>query len=163
MLSGCLIDDPPPYPEPKQTPPRLDYASATPPLSQIITAHSRDVVTFTISSISEDAGDGLRAFLLLDFDGEFPSTPAGDDSMPASTLDDSSRFFQIRWRILPGTPAGCHRLTLRVSHAKNMPDSSSPPFDVADVAEAYWWLQLDPDPNSANDLVNCPKATTGTP
>jgi hypothetical protein len=163
MLSGCLVDDPPPYPEPKQTPPRLDYTTATPSLNQIIRAKKGDTLDFRIFSSSEDAGDGLKAYLYLDFNGDTSQFPVRDDDMPPSTLDDTSRFFTISWPISQTEPAGCHRLTLRVSHAKNVPILSNPPLDPSDVAEAYWWMQLDAGPNDSNDLLNCPSATSGAP
>jgi hypothetical protein len=158
MLPGCLVDDPPPYPEPKQTPPRLDYGSATPPLNQIINARIGDFVTFTIPSTSEDAGDGLNAFLLLDYNGEAMPFEVSHGEMPASTLDDTSRFFEVPWLIRPGPMPGCHRLTLRVSHKANMPLSWSVLKNPKDLAEAYWWLQLDTPAGSTENLLDCPAA-----
>jgi hypothetical protein len=156
MLSGCLIDDPPPYPEPKQTPPRLDYATAIPALNQIIIAKRGDPLSFKVFASSEDAGDGLNAFLLLDYNGSAIDL-LGDDFLLPSTLDDTSRFFEIPWEVRSNIP-GCHRITLRVAHTRNLPDSHTPVVNAADLAEAYWWLQVDPDPSDAGNLVDCPTA-----
>jgi hypothetical protein len=159
MFSGCLVDDPPPYPEPKQTPPRLDTATATPALKQIIVAKRGDPLSFKVFSSSEDAGDGLNAFLLLDYQGGTSIDLLGYGSLLPSTIDDTSRFFEFPWEVRSSISAGCHQVTLRVAHTRNMPDSRTPVVNLADLAEANWWLQVEPDPDKAETLVNCPTAT----
>lgn len=155
MLSGCLVDDPPPYPEPKQTPPRLDYTSATPPLGLILNVKTNDQIAFRVNVSSEDAGDGLNAFLLLD--NKDPPDELFSRPLPPTTIDDTNRYFNVDWTVRRVVP-GCHRLLLRVSHARNLPDSAATPVNIADVAEAYWWVQVDAAPSDANALVDCPNA-----
>src|SRR5688572_20296073 len=59
MSSGCLIEDPPPYTQPKQTPPRLDLVAAVPPPDQVIVRKTGDLIEFRVPVVSEDAGDRL--------------------------------------------------------------------------------------------------------
>lgn len=155
-MSGCLVDDPPPYPEPKQTPPRLDNTTAQPPIGLILNVKKLDQVEFKVNVSSEDAGDSLNAFLLLD--NKAPPEELFARTLPPTTLDDTTRFFNVTWTVRH-VEQGCHRLLLRVSHTKNLPDSAATPVNIADVAETYWWVQVDADPSMANALIDCPTAT----
>jgi len=48
MLSGCLVDDPPPFSAPRQTAPRLDTTKATPGLDQVIVKNTGELIPFSI-------------------------------------------------------------------------------------------------------------------
>ncbi len=164
MLPGCLIDDPPPYTAPKPTPPRLDYTQALPSLDQVIVTNVGEVVNFKMPVTSEDAGQALFAILLFDYggDGSVPdflySAP-----LPASTLDDPQpRVFSLPWTVRKGVPPGCHRVTLRVTHFANL-DRNKPAeaVDKKDLAEAYWFANINVNSQMANSLVDCPQASVG--
>ena len=153
MFPGCLIDDPPAYTQPKRTPPRLAYHKADPLLDQLITIKSTDPLEFTIPVASEDAGEELTAQLILDGD------LINYVSVPPSTLDDTSRVIRA-----PAPPPyivkagpGCHRFTLRVAHSSTLPNGFAPPIDTSDVAEAYWWANIDLDLAETKMLMNCPE------
>jgi len=164
-LPGCLVDDPPPFPESKQTPPRLDYHNALPLLDQIIVAHSGDDLPFSIPVASEDAGDGLSALLFMDYSGGRASPIVPGESIPPSTLDETNRMpVTLDWVVPKNVYSpGCHRLTLRVTHISNIDTNIYPGVrDPADLAEAYWWLNLDADPAPGKMLVDCPLASRGT-
>lgn len=157
MVSGCLIDDPPAYTQPKRTPPRLAYNKADPLLDQIITVTSSDSIDFTIPVASEDAGEELRAKLILD--GKIIVDNA---SLPPSTLDDSGRV--IRTTASPAflmfaaaLGPGCHLFTLRVAHASSLPLGDVPPTDTEDLAEAYWWANVNVGEADAGMLKDCPE------
>ena len=160
MSSGCLIEDPPPYRQPLQTPPRLDLIGATPPIDQVIVARTGDPLEFKIPVVSEDAGDRLLGVLQLDMGSTDEDNNVSSSFARASTLDDLERILTVPWTVKSIDP-GCHRFTLRVSHILNF--TSIPNVaDPKDVAEAYWWANLDPDPETAsNTLVNCPLASSG--
>ena len=161
LLSSCLVDDPPPYSEAKQTPPRLNYHDAVPLLDQVIVAKSLDTITFTVPVASEDAGEGLNAFLLIDYKGEATAKIAQTKSIPPSTLAEP-RDIELKWQA-GGTP-GCHRLTLRVGHVSNLPEAGShPTTNASDIAEAYWWINIDTDPALGNSLADCPLASRSQP
>lgn len=159
MLSGCLVDDPPPYIAPQRTPPRLDYSKATPGLDQLIVKNSGELIEFKIPVASEDAGDPLAANLLLDYGGD--GTMADflrPGTMPASTLSDPNpRVFSLPWTVRPALAPGCHRFTLRVTHASNVDlDRPELAIDKSDLAEAFWFANINVAPENAGSLVNCP-------
>lgn len=159
MSSGCLIEDPPPYTQPEQTPPRLDLVAATPPLDQIIVRNTGDVIDFSIPVVSEDAGDRVVAFLQLDMGSPTEDPFVSQGFAPASTLDDLSRKLTLpSYEVKAFLTPGCHRFTLRVSHQLNFTIGTEVE-DPKDVAEVYWWANLNPE-NSAT-LVNCPLASSG--
>jgi len=162
MLSGCLVDDPPPFVAPRQTAPRLDYTKAFPGLDQVIVKNSGDLIKFEIPVSSEDAGDELFAILLFDYAGEGTGAdPLNNGRLPASTLDDPNpRVFSLPWTVRKGIDPGCHRITLRVTHFKNT--VSAEVIDKKDLAEAYWFANINVSPENANSLVNCPQASTGS-
>lgn len=157
-FSACLVDDPPPYAAPRKTPPRLDTTNAQPLLDQVIVANSGDILEFSVPITSEDAGDDLFGILLLNYAGE-GSVPTWLNGipLPASTLDDPTpRILKLVWTIAP-MKAGCHRVTLRVTHTSNL--SRVKPVEVndrSDLAEAYWFANINVDPELANSLMECP-------
>ncbi len=160
MLPGCLIDDPPPYQEPQQTPPRISYPNVLPLLSEVIVARAGDTLAFSVPVSSEDAGEGLNAFLFRDYLSDVIYLASG--TLEPSTLEDTQRLpLQFSWRVT-GVPAGCHRLTLRIGHVSSLRTPSFPVSKPADLAEAYWWMNLDVDPALGNTLVKCPLASMGS-
>jgi hypothetical protein len=171
MLPACLIDDPPPLTQAHQTPPRLDQRKALPLLAEVIVAKTNDLLQFEIPVSSEDAGEGLNAFLYLDYRGDqvdsesggtLPADSVSGGNLPPSTLEDTERApLSFVWQVRR-VPPGCHRLTLRVAHLSNLPNAYSPVLDATDLAEAYWWMNLDVDPALGNTLVDCPLASQGS-
>ena len=163
MLSSCLIEDPPPYTEPQQTPPRLDLRRAVPLIDQIIVRARGESVPFNVPVASEDAGDDLLAFLLLNYTGESSGAPIlASARVPASTLDDTDRVIALDWSIDSRVSRGCQRLTLQVSHVSNMDFDHLPlVFDKSDLAIAVWWANIDLGAGSSAMLTDCPLATGG--
>src|SRR5688500_1094673 len=97
MLPGCLIEDPPPYTQPGKTPPRLDLQSAAPPLDQVMVHRRGDPIEFKVPVASEDAGDPVQGFLLLDYSGGVSADLVAFGQVPASTLADvNPRFLTLR-------------------------------------------------------------------
>ena len=164
-MTACIIEDPPPYTQPQQTPPRLDLRKAVPLVDQIIVASRNDRIPFNVPVASEDAGDDLIAHLLLNYQGEggLP-IQVGSRRLPAATLDEVNREIEIEWTIDPSVQAGCQRLTLLVSHRLNFdPEKFAEVVDKSDVALAVWWANINPTAGSADTLMGCPLATVGGP
>jgi hypothetical protein len=160
-LSSCLVDDPPPYNQPTQTPPRIDYHGAAPLLDQVIVAKSLDTIEFIIPFTSEDAGEGLNAFLLFDYKGGDLAQIAAFKSIQPSTQADP-RKVSLTLQVA-GSP-GCHRITLRIGHISSLPQANfHPTVNTADIAEAYWWMNVDADPALGNSLSDCPVASRSQP
>ncbi|RYZ06243.1 MAG: hypothetical protein EOO73_16375 [Myxococcales bacterium] len=149
MLTGCLIDDPPPFAQPKRTPPRLEYHRARPPLDQVIVASTPDQLKFSIPVASEDAGEGLVSLLYVD--EQFTNFKA----LPPSTLDDPRERLVLFTYTVPKLQGVCHKFKIRVGHASNLPDGDSAPLDSDDLAEAYWlaYLNLPSDQSGAPDCA----------
>lgn len=157
MLSGCIVEDPPPYQEPTQTRPQLDLRAARPPQNRFIVVGQGDPIEFRVPFTSEDVGTPLLAFLYLD------GGSVGSVEVPPGTLDE------IREIVLtygPGPPLepgsvalGCHRFTLRVSHKDNFSlQVTGQPLDPSRATEAYWWVNVI-DLAAGDDgrtLRNCP-------
>jgi len=162
MLSGCLVDDPPPYPTAQQTPPRLDYAKASPGLDQVLVTSFPDVVTFEMPVTSEDAGDELVAILRLDYDGQVGDQVSFGHLPPSTLADTSRRVFSLPWVVPRKLDPGCHRLTLRVTHLRNTDRNFTNVLDTKDLAEAYWFANVNVTPENAGSLVDCPKASSGS-
>jgi hypothetical protein len=164
MLSGCLVDDPPPLIAPRKTAPRLDTTKATPGLDQVIVKNTGELIPFSIPVTSEDAGDPLAANLLFDYagDGAVPDflRPA---SLPASSLDDpEQRLLVLPWTVRSGVAPGCHRFTLRVTHSSNQkPLSPELVINKADLAEVFWFANINVDPADAGSLIDCPSPSSG--
>jgi hypothetical protein len=160
MLSGCLIDDPPPLVAPQQTPPRLDYTKASPGLDQIMNIKQGEVIPFKMPVTSEDAGDDLLAVLLFDYDGLYGLPLTVGSFLPASTLADTNpRELGISWTVIGGIEPGCHRITLRVTHVGNIRTTIFDLVDQSDLAEAYWFANVNVTPQNAGSAVKCPGAS----
>lgn len=155
MLTGCLVDDPPPYAQPSRTPPRLIYHRATPFLDLVLSAKTPDVIKFTIPVASEDAGEGLRTQLFVD------DTLVNYGSLPPGTLDEAPRDIVFNYAVNESTiTTGCHVFTIRVGHESNLPDGNSAPRDLDDLAEAYWFAYVNL-PAESGPTKECPKQMVG--
>jgi len=163
LAGACLVDDPPAYVAPKQTRPFFDYSHANPPLSEIIQAKGGDKISFRMPVVSEDAGDKLEAQMMQDGAGG-PHKSEHYIPLPPSTLDDTSRVFNIDWTVVSSAP-GCQRFTLRATPYGNISIEMGGDqiIDPRDTAEATWWANVDVDPLNAKMLVDCPSADRGTP
>lgn len=163
-LSSCLVDDPPPYVAPTQTPPRIDYVLAEPHLNKIIVVNKGDeVIKFSVPVESEDAGEELSCLVLLDYQGGTDYAYSSGTVLPASTLEKGQRLITLEYRV-PTVDAGCHRLTLRVTHVPNVNLAAFPTvFEKRDLAEAYWWVNIGVDAASANMLKDCPDPVGAAP
>lgn len=161
VTSSCLIEDPPPYKQPSQTPPRLNLRKAAPLIDQVLELKTGDRISFNVPVSSEDAGDKLQGLLLLDYKGEQQLPWLQVAEVQPSTLDDDTRALRLDW-VVPNSISedGCHRLTLLVSHEKNLGVKIKDPNDVA---VAVWWANINADADTSGKLNDCPLATEESP
>jgi len=105
----------------------------------------------------------LFANLLLDYAGDGNAAdPVRFGPIPASTLDDTSRIISLGWNVRPGIVPGCHRFTLRVTHLSNLvKDHSEQAKNKADLAEVFWFANINVDPEDAGTLKDCPSSSSG--
>lgn len=164
MLSGCLIEDPPPLHKAQQTPPWLDYHGARPFRDQVLFVRRNENIQFTVPVRSEDAGEGLTGVLVLDYLAEEQPVPlviAPYSNLPPSTLDDPlPREFKLTW--LVRADPGCHRVTLLAGHTSTIGDQATI-VDSRDLAVADWWVNVDVTPENSNVLLGCPEASRPAP
>ena len=159
-VGSCLGPEPPEYKNPDKTPPVLLLAQADPSITQIVSNKSSgDTVPITVPLRSEDFGEDLAALLYLDYDlpGEARQAPFLTLIEP-STFDDR-RDISLSWTV-PSGKAGCHQLTLVVSHFSSLDRQTQEPLDESDVALATWWVRID-DENETATLASCPTKTGG--
>jgi hypothetical protein len=165
MLSGCLVEDPPDFVKPTRTTPRIDSRLVWPPLDQITIVGKGDPITFRLPVVSEDAGVKVQAYLFLDLSPD----PVVTNSVPASTLDDTSRRLELAYRPMTRLAEfGCHRFMARVSHADNFIFDTLPagaPLNVADVAEVNWLVNVVniAAGDDGSVLRDCPQTVSVTP
>lgn len=162
LASGCLVADPPEYREPPRTPPILDLVAAKPLIGEILVADRRTgdaSINFVVPVRSEDNGEAL--WWAFHFDYGFPgSTVIGlQNRVQPSTFDDVTRAIEFEWHIGSAHPAGCHPITLLVSHEStwNLNEARPHVIDAQyDTAMATWWLNLDPPADARDTLIDCP-------
>jgi hypothetical protein len=153
MLSSCLVDDPPPYSAPNQTPPRINTRDVRPLLNQFIVTKSTDTLDFIIPFTSEDAGEDLNAVLLIDYDGVKAPIIGAFTSIQPSTQADV-RNLSLSYQVVASP--GCHLITLRLGHTSSLRTAGAhPQTNAADIAEAYWWMFVDVDPSQGTALNAC--------
>ncbi len=158
FAQGCIVADAPQYTTPGQRAPVLDLYDAAPLILKIIEVQDKDPVILNVPVRSEDAGEQLFAILLVDYD-----TPtrgfAGEQLLAASTYDDATRVIAITWAVnVANVGAGCHRLTLIVTHPSSFDFGKLQvrPTRTTDAALATWLLNVAPQPGVPVDLSSCP-------
>ncbi|MFO0587510.1 MAG: hypothetical protein U0441_08225 [Polyangiaceae bacterium] len=116
----------PSYEEPKQTRPFLIAEASSPDVRQIkvVDLAGQFPLEFSASVMSEDAGEGVTARLVLDYgiavDQHPYRQPLGDpDTIEAATLDDGPRTLTAKWESSFQTGTGCHYATMFATHKLN--------------------------------------------
>jgi hypothetical protein len=159
---GCLVSEPPEYEEPSLTPPFLDMISATPLPGRIIVRHRNQnelLIKFDVPFRSEDAGEPIWFALHRNYTFGTSTPVVASQKLPAGTFDETDRSIRFDWNINSNLEAGCHQLTLLVSHDSTWVLAESRPDlirGIGDSAMATWWLNFDPPEGGANSLENCP-------
>lgn len=160
LLASCLQSGPPDYQDPSRTPPLLDLNGASPLVTEIQPVTTGETIPFSVRVRSEDRGVDLIAVLYLEYGLANQSPEASPVILPASTLSDTSRKIAISWTIPPSVSAGCHQITLLVTHTTNF--TSGVPNNLSDIGLATWWLNVNDNPPGTNTLAGCPTATGGS-
>jgi hypothetical protein len=160
-LAGCLVAEPPPHPNPEQTPPVIDLNRTFPLVTQITLLRQGERQTFSAAVRSEDQGEKLIGLLFLDYSLRNPERFLQFGEARPSTFDDTSRRLGISWQV-PPSERDCHQVTMLITHAGNLDYQTGIPQPIldSDVALATWWVNII-DPNATNagdpyDLENCP-------
>jgi len=170
MSTGCLVTSVPDYSDPKQTPPFLVAAAASPnvwePLEIFKDPNNLEYPSqpFQLAVRSEDAGKKVQFKRFIDYgSGSSPEQPYFTDEsageLPPGHLADGDRTFTKNWTPR-NIPTGCHTLTLIASHAFD--SSTDCPVDLADSSQLTWQILLCPEAQSCTRACD-PGDTMDTP
>jgi hypothetical protein len=164
LASACVFQEPPDWEPPKKTRPQL--MDPVPSPLQFHTVNNTsfdpirglDTLPLFVDERSEDDGDGIRAILYVNYNGnKSTDSPAIFQAIwekPAGTYNDVKQL-SLEWRVY-NQYDGCIPLTLIVTHASNVDQSFSRfPIDNEDTASITWWLNVNA-PSETN--VSCPVA-----
>jgi hypothetical protein len=178
---GCLVTETPTFTDPAQTRPFLLAETAEPDLREmvVITPEQNSAFPFRASFVSEDAAQDVEARLLLDYgvlnefideNGDKLLVPYVDSEnaggqASAARLSDGPRPMKMRLQ-LNGVTAGCHTVTMIVSHSFQG-DIPGCPQDLEDSSQLTWQVFRCADPAAAcpptadgfDPTLDCPIAT----
>ena len=151
LAVGC-IDPPPEYSAPERLPPVILTTGIDPPVTKVATISLQaQQVTFDVPFRSDDAGEDLSAFFVLDIattqDIDYSLVKRQVKPVPADPrpfLEQDGRHVTGTWGPLgddSSRPSGCHTMTMILSHLSNFGEQyeTSDPLDVAQVT---WWLDI---------------------
>jgi hypothetical protein len=161
VASSCILAPPPEYRDPVRSRPLLEVYKAVPSITDIVVwSTGMMAIPFTIPVRSEDAGQDLIAYLVIDYGtGVATEKTLSSQRVPASTYDQS-RPLQFSW--LPNTSPGCHVISLVVAHFDSFLLKDQFHLDPAkagdDAAIVSWWANINPLNDAANTLANCPQS-----
>ncbi|MEN9577426.1 MAG: hypothetical protein RJA70_435 [Pseudomonadota bacterium] len=145
---GCL-DAAPSYDEPQRTPPFIIKSQVIPALNAVVKLAPGESMDISVPFRSEDLGANVLAVAYLDVRPGKPTTAVYLWESPASTFDDLSRT--VRGPVSNIGAAGCHTVTLVVSH-----DFNVRPDRVVDESRAdriVWWVDVK-DPQGERTLLD---------
>jgi hypothetical protein len=179
--AGCMVTGSPEFAEPKPTRP---YLAAQKPVTWAIkvvpgvgspAVYALDGVTFDV--VSEDLNKNLFAVLFLDYRGPVAVPSTVDQPfhfvpvvIAPGHLDPTSvanaRPVEYPYTLPTGTPAGCHSLTVLVTHDFKV--GGVDPMDDKDVGTLTWWLAVQDqftmfDPASCIAVAGTGDVDGGTP
>ncbi len=143
--ASCLVTSAPQFEPPAQTAPFLVKSTADPDPRTILVWDDplKDRQAFSAQLVSEDAGEDVQVVLFVDY-GK-PNEASGwpyqysethNDAVSASTLDDPEP--RIAKATLFNLTAGCHTVTMMVSHAFD--SGLGCPLKLSDSDQITWTI-----------------------
>jgi hypothetical protein len=164
--SGCIVPEPPTYDPRSPTAPVLDAFNANPTnlFPTTLAGNQVNGFQFRVPYRSEDSGEEIWAGLYVDWGNNPSPLPNNYRRYEPSTYDDAEREISITIR--GSLPAGCHTLSLFVTHMSNtLVDDSGELYlneEAAkdDLGVATWFFNIDPPPTDPTTLSRCPARAT---
>jgi hypothetical protein len=159
LCMGCVLAEPPEHGKAEQTPPVLFANQAVPTVYEVLSVTPGDRIPLNVPLRSEDVGEGLQADLVLDYSITVEPFQALQKTIFISpgTFEDRQRAVDMHWDVLFGTKAGCHQLTLAVTHISNAETRR-----LDDIATVTWWVNMSDTEDGSNKMKDCPKNLGGT-
>lgn len=161
VSSGCLISPPADVDSPERIPPSVFMDQVVPSLLKPVRTY-RDAALnepFTAPYVSEDLGEAVWGRLYLDYNGA-STTIIGAGERAGSTLDNK-REMVIEWTESLNRPAGCHSITMAISHSSNF-GFNGLPIDNDETAFVTWWVSHDSEFQDVT-LYDCNETSVTTP
>jgi len=155
--ASCIVSEPAEYGVAKQTPPFLDAKNAAPSVLHTHKLSLGDKVLVNVPFRSEDAGEELRALLWLDKGVIGKTTLLNFREIPPGKPEDNKRSIDIPADI---QVAGCHSMSLVVTHRSNLDKDNNEPVNDDDTAILTWWLNVDDEGQAL--LGDCPTLGGGS-
>jgi hypothetical protein len=141
FASGCLLAEPPER-NPRQTPPILNLAQASPGVTRLLVLDGPTVLPFSIPVRSEDVGESIRFGMHRNYSAGAPRSDRifGPEEIEPSHLNDTSREIAFNANLPAPTP--CYQLTLVVCHVSSfeLGEALCRPDSLDDTALATWWV-----------------------
>lgn len=166
VLPSCIVAEPPEFTDAVRTGVFLDSQSAVPRTDNVLVVFKNDMlgVPITVPVRSEDAGEDLYVRFFLDYGVPSVEVRLGGYPLPPSSYDDTKRAASLQFVPRSSTSKGCHLLTLIVAHKSSFKltgDDSylDPMTSSSDAAILHWRVNVDPDIDNLNTLINCPVST----
>jgi hypothetical protein len=134
---------------------------AVPSLLKPVRTYSNPTLNepFTVPFMSEDLGEDVWGRLYLDYNG--PSTTIiGAGERVGSTLE-VKREMAIEWTESLNRPAGCHSVTMAISHKENF-GFNGLPISNDETAFVTWWVSHDSEFQNVT-LYDCNETSVTTP
>lgn len=171
--AGCMVTGSPDFAEPKTTAPFLTAQNPVTWAVKVVNGvgspaqFALDRVSFRV--LSEDLNRKLLAALVLDYRGFVkPTDDKPMDFPPVKEIDpghldpndmSSQRIVDMDYLLPTGTKAGCHSLTVIVTH--DFEATTINPSSDTDYATLTWWLAVQDPLGKPLDLASC-VAAAGT-
>jgi hypothetical protein len=156
--TGCLIAEAPDYGEPRRTTPMIDHQSVEPkPWFVVEVTPDSPEFTFQMTVRSEDAGEGLLAVPVLNYDVEGREEVLFAFEAPARAADQP-KTVTVKIPLAQLLPLGCHTVTVLVMHTSSFDYTTGLPREVVsdgDVASITWRVQATTPPDGQEKP--CPK------
>lgn len=136
FVVGCL-SDPPTYRDSQRLPPFVVVDKTDPPPWVFTPLNEGETLVISLWFYSEDLGDDLRALTYVDLlPGEQPVTADDPVEIPAGSYEE---IRSVRLEV-PNLAAGCHAVTVVLTHVSNLDDGTVVDKDRA--ARVVWWANV---------------------
>jgi hypothetical protein len=157
MTSGCLISPPNPLEAPERIAPSVFMDQVTPSLLKPVLTYSNPSLNqpFSAPFVSEDLGQKVFGILYLNYNSE--NIVIGSADLAGSDLDEH-RVMNIDWSRSLNRPAGCHSVTMAITHSDNF-DGDLLPKDKEMTAFVTWWVSHDSALQDVT-LADCDETST---
>ena len=166
LLATACLDAPPEYRVPGRVPPVIIMSGVVPAPRGVLAIDRQTEIDFRVPFRSEDAGEDLAGFFVLDppaqaasFQAVIDEVPVAADPRPFADQETEPREVSYRWAWTV-RPADCVTVTLVLSHETNF-SRAYDTVDPLDTAEVSWLFDFhDPVTGESHPSALCDPGST---